>query len=234
MTEEIITALSIPTPLPDGEQGEAAKSRGPHQDKAIQFAKDFRVGSELTAEDFDAWAHNLGFLNVPMMAPKGSDAWKAHLQRRHELRHKINNAATHPRMLAVGLAPFTIEAISQGRWEILTPHAAIIRDRLPRKVQGIIAQGKRKLRYLRESIDYPSLPPETRFLTESIDSSIDDFAGEVDYKATLIQKRITQLEQRVRKAKEIGLFNPTNGGVAAFLESHISAEEPQIDVSPAA
>lgn len=84
--------------------------------------------------------------------------------------------------------------------------------------------GKTKLRYLRESVDYAALPPELRFLSESIMASIDDFTAETDYKATLMQKRVGELQRRVIEAEKRGIFRATNGGAAAFLST--SCEKP--------
>src|SRR5690349_4656093 len=93
-TELIRSDVSIDRPW-----GKANPRRGAgHTDTALMFLRDHPVGETLTPEKFDEWAQRLGLLNVPTGAPKQSDAWLAHLQRRHQLRYNINKAATHPRM----------------------------------------------------------------------------------------------------------------------------------------
>jgi hypothetical protein len=193
-----------------------------HADDAAAFVGEFPIGSELSPDDFDKWAHRTGRLNVPFGAPKNADVWKAHLQRRHELRYRINKAATHTRMYDRGLAAFTIEATSPGVWTVVASHIALTRNKLPAKVQSIIARTKKRLAYLKQSSDYASLPVEARVMIENIWDEIESFGAETDYKADNVKRRVGRLESNLRKLSDSGNLQTKNGGVKAFLENKAS------------
>src|SRR5262245_13685396 len=85
-----------------------------YNDLAISFARKFPIKSTLTVEQFDEWAAQEHCYPgpVPLNAPKQSDAWKAHLQRRYELQSGLRKASTHPRLYDDGLQPYLIFNVS--------------------------------------------------------------------------------------------------------------------------
>src|SRR4051812_16127758 len=114
--------------------GEANPRRGAnYETEAAAFVRAFPVGTTLTAEAFDGWAQDKGLLKVPASAKKKSDAWLAHLQRRHQLRYSINTAGTHPRMDT----PFIIEAVGQNIWEVRSPETAIARNQTVERIKSL-------------------------------------------------------------------------------------------------
>jgi hypothetical protein len=197
--------------------GKANPNRGANYiDDAMAFIKQFPIGSKLSPEAFDEWAQKRGALNVPTGAPKQSDAWKAYLQRRHELRYGINRAATHPRMEP----PFVIDAISFGLWEVRTPQMSISQNKILVGVQSLFNTRRRQLAYLMQSADWSALPVHERIFAENLYDQIDNFREDVERHANRLTLQFSRLESKLRTAIESGEVHCENGGIQRLLEHH--------------
>lgn len=206
--------------------GEAEESRGMGQHQsgksyhqiALLFAKAFQIGAELTPEIFDTWAHQNGYLNAPENAPKKSDVWLAHLQRRHQLRYNINQAATHPRMYESGAVAFTIDAVGPAKWEVRAPQIAVTKEDLPGRILSLTKTKRKRLRYLMQSADWNALPPHERLLAETLFDDITRFEQLVDLECNGLSAKFFKLESKLRKAMEVGEIKSANGGIRGFIE----------------
>lgn len=223
------TKLAQQEPQSSSEQqpswGEAGKTRGrANMQLAIDFVRDFPIGTRLDAADFDAWAERHGLLTVPPnYAAKDSDAWKAHLMRRHEQRYRINRGGSHPRLREEGSTPFSLDTITQGIYEVRAPHDAAAHSEIPSKVARFFDTKRKRLAYLMQSADWDVLPPYERILAEAIFDDIDGFRDDVQNNSTRITSKIAKLEGRIRKAIDVGQIKPQNGGIKQLLDA--SSEE---------
>jgi hypothetical protein len=215
------TELSRVDTITERPWGKANPRRGAgHTSTAVAFLKDHPVGETLSPEAFDEWAQRHGLLNVPTGAPKQSDAWLAHLQRRHQLRYNINKAASHPRMDT----PFVIEAVGRDLWEVRSPHIAITRSDMLQRVETLLVAKRKQLNYLMQSADWSILPPYERVIAEEIYNDIDAFQEDVERQASRLGRRLVRLEHKIRRAVETGEVQPVNGGIKAILDGESLVE----------
>ncbi len=196
--------------------GEANPRRGAsHEVTAMAFVKSYPVGTVLTAEAFDEWAQTRGLLKIPVSTKKQSDAWLAHLQRRHQIRYNINLAGAHPRMDV----PFTIEAVGPGIWEVRSPEAAIARDRTTARIESLTNTRRKALAYLMQSADWTALPPYERIFAESLYDDINSFSENIEQAARQLNNKFARLEHNLKIAVERGDIQPRNGGIKAITEA---------------
>lgn len=219
MTNEVV----LPgTGLPDSQMrwGVANKQRGAkYHALAVAFVSVFPIGSRLDAEKFDEWAEDNRLLVVPPNdASKKSDAWMAHLQRRHMLRYNINKAATHPRMTEKGSVPFVIDTISTGEYEVRAPQEAMYAPTLPQRVDSLTKTRRKQLDHLMQSTDWKQLPAYYKANANRLYDDIDAFESEVDLKSRNLIKKFTGLQADLTAAVASGEITPSNGGVRAVIE----------------
>jgi hypothetical protein len=205
----------------------AIRGKGYH-DQAVVFSETFPIGAILTPEKFDEWAHQHGFLNVPNGAPKHSDVWLAHLQRRHQLRYSLNKAATHPRMFEEHRRPFTIDYAGQKIWEVRAPHEAIRRHDTARKLEGLATVQRRKLLYLQQSEDFSLLAPDLRNQIAEITDAIEEMLERTQLDAKHLQRHIDRVETRIQASLASGEVKPVNGGIAYLLEKNHEPDDESI------
>jgi hypothetical protein len=186
-------------------------------DPALMFIRTFPVGSALTPEDFDAWAGQHGLLQIPAGTSKQSDTWKAHLQRRHELKHKLILAGTHPRMRSQGATAFTIEAMGPGNWQVRTPESALAQSRTTSQVRSLIETKRKMLRYLMQSADWSILPPYEKMFAETLYRSINSFARRVSQDADDLNETFAELQAKLHRAIAEGIIQPRNSGLQHVL-----------------
>jgi hypothetical protein len=214
--------------------GMANPRRGIHHiDPALAFVRDFPIGTVLSPDAFDRWAHQRGLLNVPIGAPKQADVWKAHLQRRHELKYRINRASTHPRMTEFGVSPFTIEKAGRDAWEVRAPHVAISQSRFTEQIVSLLVTKKRKLGYLMQSADWSVLPPHERAFAEALYDDIDGFGQMMDMQAGILHAKFAKLEAKIRRGLESGEMQPKNHGFQTILALERPAEDQGEEDEPA-
>lgn len=194
--------------------GEANPRRGAnHEIAALAFLRAFPVGTTLTAEAFDEWAQTKGLIKVPVSVKKKSDAWLAHLQRRHQLRYSINLAGSHPRMEN----PFVIEAVGQNIWEVRSPETAIARNQTTKRIESLTQTRRKQLAFLMQSADWSALPPYERIFAESLYDDINAFGETIEQSARQLNNKFQRLEHNLRVAVERGEIQPRNGGIKAIV-----------------
>lgn len=197
--------------------GDAHPRRGlGYHEIAVAFVKDFPVGETLTAATFDDWAQKRGLLNVPTNAPKRSDAWMAHLHRRHELRYRLNKAGSHPRMIEAAQS-FVIETVVNGTYEVRSPQSAVIHSQVQRKLTSLMETKRQQVAYLMQSADWGEIQPQERTLMEELYFDIEAFEKHVNLQADLLGQRFARVESRLRRAIEKGELKPLNGGLGQLL-----------------
>jgi hypothetical protein len=188
-----------------------------YHELALAFVKDHPIGTTLTVEEFDTWAQHRGELNVPTGAPKHSDAWKAHLQRRHELRNKLRTASCHPRMLESGSTPFSLDQITQGALEVRKPQDAIVHANIPKKIASLITTKRKQLDYVMQSADWEHIPPHLKERLETIHEDIDAFKENIDLHERHLSQKLVRLQLKLKREIEIGAITPVNHGLQQLL-----------------
>lgn len=207
-------ANELSTGAPEPSYGKANPRRGAgHEDKAIQFVRDFPVGTTLTAEEFDSWAQGHGFVRPPKSTDKQSDGWQAYLQRRHQLKDGITKASTHPRMDT----PFIIETLAMGVWEVRSPYRAISRTKMFDKIESVAVTRRKQLLYLMQSADWSVLPPHEKAFAESLMDDIDMFRQRLELEAEGLSNKFMKLERKLRKGVEEGQIQIRNGGIKGII-----------------
>jgi hypothetical protein len=210
--------------------GRASEKRGlSHLDIAMEFVKDFPIGVIISAADFDNWAQRHGLLNTPTNAPKRSDAWMAHLHRRHELRYRINRSGSHPRLTELGSTPFSMDTIGQGTYEIRAPQVAAAQTTLPKKIVSLTNNKRKQLAYLMESSDWPAIPPHERAMAESIYDDIENFGELVTLQANVISRKLVKLELKLKRAIELGDIKPSNHGIQQLIAAPEDIDAEDVD-----
>lgn len=210
---------TLPVPRPQSTvlekpYGECNPLRGAnHVDAAMAFVAEFPIGSILSPERFDDWAHKKGFLNVPDGARKSSDAWLAHLQRRHQLHYNINKAATHRRMDV----PFAVEFVRNGMWEVRPPHISIAKTKITQRVESLLGTKRKQLDYLMQSADWNVLPPHERIFAESLYDDLDMYQQQIELHTRNLSNKFSKLESKIKRAVESGEIKPQNGGIRRLL-----------------
>jgi|SRR5580765_104558 hypothetical protein len=209
--------------------GEASPRRGKaNLQLALSFVAAFPVASKLTAAEFDQWAAKEGLLVIPPAdSSTDSDAWKAHLHRRHELRYRINKAGAHPRLADEGSTPFTMDTVSPSFYEVRSPHAAYAQSSMAMKIMSTTVTQKTKLAYLMQSADWGSLPAYEQVFAEEIYSDIDGLAEDTITRAGRINKKMEGLKKRLELSVGTGEIKPQNGGIRQLLSP--VGDSPEID-----
>jgi len=149
----------------------ARKNRGAnHREKAVQFSMKFPVGCRLTPAEFDEWAEEQGYYQVPRDVSRDSNEWLGHIQRRHALKTQLFMAGCHSAMIALGREPFVIAILSQGDyglWEVRDPQTELEKMSIVEPIRSLSETITDHLRYLSESLP-ANLAQEDRDLLNEI------------------------------------------------------------------
>lgn len=183
---------------------------GSSTDLAIEFVKDFPLGSNLSVEQFDQWAHDHERLTLPSaraMKDKQSDGWKAHLMRRHEVKKSINSAGAHPRLTKRGSTPFWIASTGYGYLTVRSPQDTVARGELGRKVASITDTHRRLLDYLMQSAEWSKLSPNVQAKVETLYENIVHFKGRVDLEIGYLRTQGENVEALMRR-EGVSLIEP--------------------------
>jgi len=203
-----------------GKWGKANTRRGRNYDDIAKatIAK-FPIGHHFSNDEFDAWLQECEMLVIPPEdAAKNSDAWLAHLQRRHQCRARINKAATHPRMTDDGSMPFILTAIRNGV-EVQSPQVAAASAGLPNKISSLVNTKRKQLSYLMQSADWAVLPPHEQAIAEAIYDDIDMFSTNTQTTADHIGRKLGKLQHRIKQLIEAGTVVSNNGGLRQLLSA---------------
>jgi hypothetical protein len=172
----------------------------------MQFISDHPIGTILSTAKFDEWLAANGLLTLPPKdAPKDSDAWLGHLQRRHIQRNRLNKAATHPRMIDQGSTPFLVAA-SGGGFEVQAPHIAVSRAELPAKLKSIAKTKYKQLGHLMQSADWTRVPPHDRAFAEGFYLDIEHYVDRTSRDADFLNRKYDLIAIKLRQYTK--LLNP--------------------------
>lgn len=200
-----------------------ARRGAEYRDDAIAFAQLYPVGVTLTWDEFLDFAIGRGIIDSASLptegeaADKQSNAWLAHLQRRHQIRSKLNKASAHPKLIPHGGA-FIIEP-SGGGLVVRSTTQALAENDAPRRIASLATSKRRKLEYLIQSTDWSQLPPHERGLAEVLRDDISDWVDMVNLRAEQLERKFTNLGHQLNKLVELGEVQPQNGGIAKLLSS---------------
>jgi len=191
-----------------------------YREQALQFVRDFPIGTTLTNEDFDKWAHSHGYLNVPFgIDDKQADVWLAHLTRRNQLRKNLFNASTHISMLESGGECYviTMPKGNSGAMIVEPPHVALQQTAFAEKLETLIGTKRRQLGYLMQSMDFTQLPSHQKALAENLYDELSDWNGEVQLRTQNLDRRMSKLVRQIRHDVETGVVVPQNHALGNLL-----------------
>lgn len=195
-----------------------------YTDYAVDFSRSFPIGTILTHSQFDQWLQYRGLLVIPSAdAPKNSDAWMGHLQRRYQNRDKLNKAAIHPRMRERGSVPFLIAAYAGG-YEIQAPHTAAVHSHLGDDITSLTETKKKQIAYLMQSADWTQLPPYERAVAQEIFEAINEFSEDIKTGADRIGRKLVRLEGRIRTSMERGEMQSLDGSLRRLVDHRLDDE----------
>lgn len=197
--------------------GQAHEKRGSnYRQEAVQFAKDFPIGTTLTNDDFDKWAHHHGYLNVPFDADKQSDVWLAHLTRRNRLRINLFKASTHPSMLDYGVSCYVITMSGSGMI-VETPEVALQQAAFATKLDKLIGTKRKRLGHLMQSVDINQLPEHQRALAENLYDELSDWNNVLRLQTSQFDRRLSKLTHNIRLGIASGDVIPKNHALQNLL-----------------
>lgn len=167
---------------------------------AERFQSDFPVGTKLSPDQFDKWAETQDLLSRPAGGKK-SPAWSRFLERRQQVRLKINRSAEHPRMREHGCEPYVIDWIGGG-FVVNTPDQSEAIHKMMAMLLKRVKFKQHQLKMLLQAKDWDSMTDQERIYLIVIWDQITD-AGDV------MAMQITQAVKRIeRAAVKLGVNHP--------------------------
>jgi hypothetical protein len=185
---------------PGAPWGKANPRKGKaHLDSSLKFIARFPIGTTLSADEFDVWAHDEKLLAVPFGCPTTSDAWKVHVAKRQTRRCRINVSGVHPRLLHEGATPFVIDWQGRDLYEVNSPETSLLLvGAYPKFVQTL--QSKRsQIARLYQGVDFNRLPPHHRAYAEQMYEDVDALADAFTSQIGLITQRFAKFKGRVER-----------------------------------
>jgi hypothetical protein len=175
---------------------------------AVAFIKKFPLGDKLTHEKFDDWAIRRDLLKEPRSRSSDSDAWLAHLQRRHQVRYQINSAGLSPRMRDDGHPTFVIQRTSSHIYEVMAAHKAIITHDTARKVQSLARTKRKQVLKLMQGVNFDQLEPYMKAFVESLADEAMQFRDRIELEAELLHTKYVRLARRLEDLVAAGRLQP--------------------------
>jgi hypothetical protein len=200
-----------------------------HKHVAVRFAVQFPVGTTLTVDEFDLWCESEGLLTVPPSpVAKSSDAWLAHLQRRHQIKHGLNQALTHARMNAVGgVQPCRIVSVSTPggrRFEVLNLTDAVSNNKMAKSVTSLTKTHRTRILYAMQAADWEMVPAIDRLRLQMIFDHIEGYGDLITSEGERLTRRIDAAIRSIEHLVQSGLL-PASSGVRAALTAPIPPSE---------
>ena len=202
---------------------DANKLRGKgYNDLAVALVARFPIGSTISHAEFDAFLEENGVLTAPkpvgeqVKIDKQADAWKAHMQRRHEVLTGLYKASTHPRMQE-GSTPFVLKP-TKGAYLMQAPLPTLAQGSIASDIEKLIGTKKKQLRYLRESLDYGQLSPVTQMQIKLLDRNLRFFEHHLQTDVAMLNETFNDIREQISKEVKSGTITPVNHGIAGLLE----------------
>jgi hypothetical protein len=181
-------------------RGNARDADGkPYTEHAVEFLKEFPIGSTVLREPLDEWLIDAGLLDhLPEDTEKGSKEWYGHAHHRGIVLRKFNDASVHPRMHEHGVEPFVLAAVRDG-YEVTTPASEVINGKIARKFQSITKTKREQLITLLRASDWSQVPMPTKLMAWAIYDDIEAYARDVTQGADIINNKLSRLHSTVQK-----------------------------------
>jgi hypothetical protein len=181
-----------------------------YYEHAVAFLQAFKLDSFISHGEFDKWAIEKGLLKKPSSTEIDSDAWVAHIQRRHRLRANFNYAASSLQMKReAGLEPYTIDRVGTDHYHIRRLHVAVITNKTTERIRSYcINQGKSFGRFM-VNADWSRTDPNLKQAAEDQIADLIDFGEEIDTKLIVYNRKCARLANRLQKQIEDGTIRKT-------------------------
>lgn len=179
--------------------GSASPLRGVRfHEVAMEFARAFPVNSQLSQDAFVKWAAERDLLEPPPSGvDKKSAVWMAHVQKRHQLRHRINKASSHPRMTEYGVPPYTIDSIKHGDLEVRPLHVAIAKSPIASRVASLVGTKHAQVVELMQGANWAVLPVHERALAEELHEDVTTFKERIRFDAERLEGKFARLHAKL-------------------------------------
>jgi hypothetical protein len=146
-----------------------------HLSDAIALADTFPINTPFTVEEFDLWASTRNRYAIPQDSDKQGDAWKATLQRRHELIQGINRASETQDMLSHGGA-YALVNERGGKLQRISPEQHIAHPSLSmRKLKSLLTTKRAQLEHALRAEDFTAKHPYVKALYVKLYRQIENF-----------------------------------------------------------
>lgn len=189
-----------------------------YENEARQFINDFPIGTTLSNDSFDKWAHRHGYLNVPFgIEDKQSDVWLAHLTRRNQLRKNIFKASTNISRMGDNCFVLSSPKGAAGGMIVETPQVALEKTKFAEKLEKLVITKRRKLGYLMQSLDFAELPPHQKALAENLYDELSGWNQVIQLQTQLFDGRMSKLIRQIREDVRLGVVVPKNHAIGNFL-----------------
>lgn len=179
---------------------------------AVAFSEMWLPEAKVTTREFSQWAHDQGLLPAPepeeavlhdgsiVPVDKDSDKWRAHVQRRNEVRFNINIAAMDSTMqvLARG-GPFMIDVLDSRRGALVVRNSinALLARSTANKMDSYTETQRRRLFYILDSTDWDSVPEHEVLNLEELVGDINTYVGNIQYQNRRLAGKFRRLESRL-------------------------------------
>lgn len=189
---------------------------------AAEFGRLYPIGAELTTQEFDEYS--VAFLGVAPAASteKGSDGWLAFLQRRHQAKSNLNNAACHPDLLVQhGVTPYFIRQNGANLLSVVSPADAATKtgkDSIMYQLATLTDTKQRRLRYLIQSVDFENLPSGEQVNVAMLAEHIEDFKTRIDREIEDLDRKFNRVRSTIKRLVSDGHIRPQNGGILALTD----------------
>lgn len=146
-----------------------------HLSDAISLADTFPINIPFTVEEFDLWASTRNRYTIPQDGDKQGDAWKATLQRRHELIQGINRASETSDMRSHGGA-YALVNERGGKLQRISPGQHMAHPSLSmRKLKSLLTTKRAQLEHALRAEDFTGKHPYVKTLYIKLYRQIENF-----------------------------------------------------------
>ena len=192
------------------------------RDHAVEFSKQWAIGSKLTWEEFSNWAQEQGLLDsVPEEgSDKQSDEWLAYLQRRHQVRMNINKAAEHSDMIGRGGA-YSVVA-SGGALLVKSAASALATAKSADRIAQLATTKRKQLEHLYQSTDWSQIPSHEMAMAEGLMIDLTNWIEVINLQAKQHETKFSLLQGKIRKLVENGTLLPSSDEISGFIGCDVS------------
>ena len=196
-----------------------------YHELAVKFVRNFPIGTTVTIEKFDRWAHDHGYYSVPFEAPKQSDVWLAHLTRRNQLRQNLYKASTHPRMYENGGKCFVLNNSGVGAMIVDSASTALEQPQFASKLSTLIGTKRKQLSFLMQSADLDQMQPWQKSVAETLFDDIEQWNKEVIDRTDYLDRKFGKLVAQIKHDIAVGTVVPVNHGLLQLVNGEVKDDQ---------